>query len=373
MTARQRAVVAMMDGLGMDYFERSRVPFIRRMASEGLFSRVSGVFPSVTNANNASIATGAWPAEHGICANSVYDRERGRAEYLNDAEAVAARTVFEATAARGDRSALLTCKRKTKELLGSRADLAIAAESLSPEEEEIYGPAPSVYSREVNYWLWEAARKILGQCPRYGLVYVHTTDFPMHSWGPDDPESIEHLSRIDDIMRATSEENPDLAFFLTADHGMNAKTRAWDLAKACAARGAPIEFALSPERDYYDRHHRNLTGCSWVWLRREEDRRRVAGVIRGLEGVEAVDDAAAVAAERRVDPARLGDLVVFGDETTMFGDLDSEREELPAGYRAHGSLYEMDLPLVIYNFAGALLPADRFKRNKDLCSPLLRD
>jgi phosphonoacetate hydrolase len=368
----QRAVVAMMDGFGMDYFERSDIPFIRRMAADGLFARVEGVFPSVTNANNASIATGAWPDEHGICANSAYSRESGTVEYMNAPAALRAATVFERAALRGTRSALLTCKRKTKELLGGRADLAIAAESLSPEEAAIYGPAPDIYSRDINYWLWETAREIIRECPQYGLVYVHTTDFPMHAWGPGEAESLEHLSRLDGIMRATAEENPGLAFFLTADHGMNAKTRAWDLAKACAARGRPIEYALSPERDYYGRHHRNLTGCAWLWLRRESDRAEVSRIVSGLEGVEAVLDSAVVASERRVERERLGDLVVLGDANTMFGELEGEREDLPDGYRAHGSLYEMDLPLIIYNYAGGLPPPEAFTRNKDLCLPLLR-
>jgi phosphonoacetate hydrolase len=373
MNSPQRAVVAMMDGFGMDYFEESDIPFVKRMAREGMFARVGGVFPSVTNANNVSIATGCWPVEHGICANSIYDRASGTAEYLNDAGAIRAQTVFERAAARGIGSALLTCKRKTKELFEGRADLAVAAEELSPEEETLFGPAPSVYSREVNYWLWEAARILLRDCEDYGLIYVHTTDYPMHAWGPGDDRSKEHLARVDRIMGRISAENPDCAFFLTADHGMNAKSRAWDLSKACAARGRPIEFALSPERDYYALHHRNLTGCSWVWLRDQADRAEVSGILRGLEGVEAVADSASTAAERHLDPARLGDLVVLGDRDTMFGELDSEREELGSGYRAHGSLHEMDLPLIIFNHTAARSSSGEYKTNKDLCSRIFED
>lgn len=45
--------------------------------------------------------------------------------------------------------------------------------------------------------------------------------------------------------------------------------------------------------------------------------------------------------------------------------LDSAFETLPAEYRAHGSLHEMDIPLVIYN-AHAQLTADQFQYNRDL-------
>ena len=63
--------------------------------------------------------------------------------------------------------------------------------------------------------------------------------------------------------------------------------------------------------------------------------------------------------------SRIGDLVVLGDRGTVFGDLDSESEALPAEYRAHGSLHEAEVPLVIYN-CDARLSADDFRFNRDL-------
>ena len=47
--------------------------------------------------------------------------------------------------------------------------------------------------------------------------------------------------------------------------------------------------------------------------------------------------------------SRIGDLVVLGDRETVFGELDTEQEALPPEYRSHGSLDEMDVPLVIHN------------------------
>ena len=45
----------MFDGFGLDYFENSSAPTLRRWQKDGLYKRVKGVMPSVTNANNASI------------------------------------------------------------------------------------------------------------------------------------------------------------------------------------------------------------------------------------------------------------------------------------------------------------------------------
>ena len=44
--------------------------------------------------------------------------------------------------------------------------------------------------RESGYGLTE----ILKDHPELRVVYVHTTDYPMHTWPPEAPESKEHLA-----------------------------------------------------------------------------------------------------------------------------------------------------------------------------------
>jgi phosphonoacetate hydrolase len=83
-------------------------------------------------------------------------------------------------------------------------------------------------------------------------------------------------------------------------------------------------------------------------------------------------DSAAAAEEFHTDPSRIGDLVVFGDPDTMFGEMEQPMEELADTYRAHGSMHEMELPLIIYNFQGPLPQQDFFKNNKDLTRFLFR-
>lgn len=67
-------------------------------------------------------------------------------------------------------------------------------------------------------------------------------------------------------------------------------------------------------------------------------------------------------------PERLGDLDVMGDVTTMFGEMDAAYEKLAPDYRAHGSLHEMDVPLILYNFKMALPDKSFFNANKDLAA-----
>jgi phosphonoacetate hydrolase len=198
-----------------------------------------------------------------------------------------------------------------------------------------------------------------------GCFYIHTTDFPMHTWPPEAAQSKEHLARLDQLLGEAAAAAPDASFLLTADHGMNHKSRCWDLQKVCARRGAPIRIAISVDRDKYLKHHRGYGGVAWVYCRNTREVDRTARVLSGLEGVESVLTRSEAVERFHLMASRIGDLAVLGDRDTVFGELDAESEALPAEYRAHGSLHEVDVPLVIYN-CDAKLSADDFRFNQDL-------
>jgi phosphonoacetate hydrolase len=368
----QRIVIAMVDGLGTDYVAHSEMPALKGMMSKGFSKTVQAVMPTVTNVNNASICCGAWPEEHGITGNSFFDEAIGRPEYMESAEYLRLPTLFERAARQGARSALLTAKKKTVALLSRGTELAIAAEAPSAKVVQHHGAAPAIYSREINYWLWEVAIDLLKNRPDVNVLYVHTTDYPMHMWPPEAPESREHLAKLDALLGRAIAAAPDAAFLLTADHGLNTKRRCWDLEKACKNRGIELRFALSAERDKYVKHHRTFGGTAWVWLKSPSDAAKVVGVIRNLEGVEAVLTREEAARRFHLMPSRIGELVVLGDKETVFGELETESEELPASFRTHGSLHESDVPLVIHNASGELPRADDIRTNFDLTRHLFR-
>jgi phosphonoacetate hydrolase len=197
----------------------------------------------------------------------------------------------------------------------------------------------------------------------------------MHTWPASAPESKEHLARLDAILGRAVAAAPDAAFLITADHGLNAKSRCWDLAKACKNRGLELRFALSAERDKYVKHHRTFGGTCYVWLRSPQDAEAAVKIIKGLDGVEAVLTRAEAANKFHLKPERIGELVVLGDQETVFGETEpqSEVEQLPPTFRAHGSLHEAIVPLVIYNASGTLPPADSIQANFDMTRTLYRD
>lgn len=368
----QRVVVGMIDGFGTDYFASHPMPNLRAAARGGLHRDVRAIMPTVTNVNNVSISCGALPCEHGLTGNSWFDEVRGEADYMESAQHIRLPNLSERAAAAGVRSALLTCKRKTVNLLGPGAELALAAEAPDPAFVERHGPPGDIYSREINYWLWEVAIDLLRTRPELGVVYVHTTDYPMHRWAPDRDESLEHLARLDALIGRAIEAAPDAAFFFTADHGMNYKTRCWDLNHACRDLQVPVRFALSAEKDRYIKHHRTFGGTAYVWLNDPDDADRVARGVAGLDGVEAVLPRTEAAARFGLMPERIGELVVLGDRQTVFGELPGPQEALEPGYRSHGSLHESDVPLIVHNWRGTLPDAGRFERNADLVSFLFR-
>jgi phosphonoacetate hydrolase len=367
----QRTVVIMYDGFGLDYLEQSDAPTLRRWQREGLYKQVKGMVPAVTNANNSSICCGVSPKEHGITGNSYFDLQTGREEYMETADLLMAPTLFEHAARQGVSSALVSSKKKTVSLLSRGTTIALTPEEAPAEWVAKLGPAPPVYSREINYWTFRAAIDILKHRPEVQCLYVHTTDYPMHAWAPEAPESKEHVKTIDTLLAEACAAAPDAAFLLTADHGMNHKTRAFDLDKTLAAAGAPIRISISAERDRYVKHHLGLGGAAWIYLNQPEDMRKVTDALRGLSGVESVYTREEAVTKFELYGPRIGDLCVFGDRDTVFGEMEQANTELPSNYRSHGSMHELDIPLFVYNAAG-VPTASHFKHNRDLTSWLYR-
>ena len=73
MTAlNRRAVLLICDGHRADFLNAALTPRLWSLAGRGRrFARHTAIFPSATRASAASIATGCWPAAHGLHGNSM--------------------------------------------------------------------------------------------------------------------------------------------------------------------------------------------------------------------------------------------------------------------------------------------------------------
>ncbi|MEM7406823.1 MAG: alkaline phosphatase family protein [Pseudomonadota bacterium] len=74
----RRVVMMIIDGLRRDCARAEWMPSLAALAeSSRQFAGHRGVFPSATRVSSSSIATGCWPARHGLAGNSVAWRDGG--------------------------------------------------------------------------------------------------------------------------------------------------------------------------------------------------------------------------------------------------------------------------------------------------------
>ena len=264
---RKRTVLFIcMDGCDPAYLKLSDVPNLKRMMAGGMYREGRCVMPSVTNVNNSSIATACFPNEHGITGNYYYDRATGKGTYMEAADFLLRPTIFEKARAAGYRPAFLSSKGKLLELISKGADFAASAEEAPAELQRLAGPRPEVYSPGINYWTFRAARQLLRQ--GYNFLYVSTTDYMMHTYAPDQAPSLEHMHEVDRLIGEILDDQPDVEIYMSADHAMNAKSRAVDLGRLLAQEGIAAE-AVPIIKDRYVKHAQNLGGSSYIYLTRE--------------------------------------------------------------------------------------------------------
>jgi phosphonoacetate hydrolase len=362
----RRYLVAMLDGFGLDYYERSDMPQLKKLAVESFFREGRAVYPTLTNANNISIVCGAWPETHGVTTNCYLDEATGVQRYLEDPSFLQSPTLFEKARRHGLRSALLTSKAKTLRILGASVDFGVAAREPEPEIVKRYGAPPDIYSSEVNSWLWRVALDLLQNRRDISVIYVHTTDYAMHRWAPHEKESLDHLAALDSHIGEAARVAPDTTFLATADHGMNSKKRCLDLHKISRDAGLAVRFALSPVADRLLLHHGGHGGVSYVYVEELSQRERIMDFISTIPGVEEVLPREQAAERYHLMAERIGDIVVGADRDTVFGNLEGHSEELPAGYRNHGSHHEEAVPIIAWGPDGVFIRPEEVQYNFDL-------
>jgi phosphonoacetate hydrolase len=363
----KRVVIFMIDGFGIDYLENSNMPVLKEiLMKKGFHKQVKSMMPSVTNCNNASICCGTAAAAHGVVGNTFVNNTTGEKEFLESGDLVMSPTIFQRARKHEIKSALFSSKLKTISLLSAGTEFTVCPEAASPEWTGVAGPPPGKYTREVNYWTLKCAIHTLKSKPDIKLLYIHTTDYAMHTWAPETKESKEHLFKLDSLIGEVMKSAPDAAIFITADHGMNHKSKVWDLQKVLKNRNINIRTAISPLADKYPKHHSGYGGVCYLYLNNLEDEHKVKKVLKDIPGIEKIYTRAQASEKFQLMPERIGDLVILGDKTTVFGELENaESNPLPENYRTHGSAHESDVPLFIYNIE-PLPPPSFFKNNKDI-------
>ena len=351
-------VLIMIDGFGPEYLATCPMPNLQELASKGLVTEGKGIMPSVTNVNNVSLVTASYPTTHGITSNYWYNRGTGEELYMESGEYIEAETIFQRASKQGARSLLVTAKDKLRRLLGDGTTLSISSEQAPEWVVALAGEPPPIYSLEVNQWVIDTANRILER-EHYDLVYLATTDYAMHTYAPEHPESFKHLGLIDGAIGRVVDTLSDVDLLVTADHGMSAKSRMIDLHTELERNGIPSQV-VPIIKDMYTVHHSNLGGCIYVYVA-DQFRDDAVRILNAVDGVDRALPREAAAAEFNLMTERTGDLMVLGAPDVVFGD--PEQVAMPPSLRSHGSLYEDRVPIIAY---GNSFEGFEFRENRDL-------
>jgi phosphonoacetate hydrolase len=364
----QPSVVVCVDGCEPDYIAQAvaggHMPWMKRVLAQGTEVVADCVMPSFTNPNNLSIVTGVPPAVHGICGNYLYDSDNGVEVMMNDPKWLRAPTLLAALADAGCKVAVVTAKDKLRKLLGHQLRgicfSAEKADQATLEEHGIDGvpqlvgmPVPSVYSAELSEFVFAAGVKLM-QTRRPDIMYLSTTDYVQHKHAPGSAEANSFYRMMDRYLDEL--ERLGCAIALTADHGMNAKTRLDASPNVIYLQdvldgwlGAGRTRVILPITDPYVVHHGALGSYATVYLPADVDDSALVARLAALRGIDMVLTRAEAASRFELPADRIGDLVVVSSRSVALGGAAAKHDlsGLDAPLRSHGGISEQPVPLVM--------------------------
>jgi phosphonoacetate hydrolase len=377
-------VVVCVDGCEYDYLEKAAssgaTPFIASLLKPGHAFKADAVVPTFTNPNNLSIVTGVPPAVHGICGNYFYDRETNAEVMMNDPKYLRAPTALAAFADAGAKVAVVTAKDKLRKLLGHKmkgicfssekaAEATLAENGIEKVVELVGMPVPSVYSAELSEFVFAAGVKLM-ETRRPDLMYLSTTDYVQHKCPPGSDGANAFYAMMDKYLARLDAMGAVIA--LTADHGMNAKTRAdgspdviylQDLLDGWIGPGRAR--VILPITDPYVVHHGALGSFATIYLE-ELERELVRTRLAAMTGIEVALHKAEACERFELPPDRMGDLVVVSTRHVVLGTSRARHDlsGLDAPLRSHGGISEQAVPLLVNR--AATVAEGRHLRNFDV-------
>jgi phosphonoacetate hydrolase len=364
---KQSTVVLCIDGCEPDYIAQAvaggHMPFMKQVLASGTALVADCVVPSFTNPNNLSIVTGAPPSVHGICGNYLFDVESGTEVMMNDPKWLRAPTILAALADAGHSVAVVTAKDKLRLLLGHKMKgICFSSEKADQVTEQDNGitdvlplvgmPVPDVYSAELSEFVFAAGVRLI-ETRKPDFLYLSTTDYVQHKHAPGDPDANRFYAMLDRYLARF--DALGTVFALTADHGMNAKTRLDASPNVIFLQDLLDEWlgrersrVILPITDPYVVHHGALGSFATVYLAADAVD-YVGAKLASMPGIEVVLPREAAATRFELPADRIGDLVVVSERSVVLGTGVSRHDlsQLELPLRSHGGISEQRVPLVL--------------------------
>ena len=216
------------DGFRWDYLDRHPAPNLRRIATEGFEAKsLVPAFPSKTFPNHDTIVTGLYPEHHGIVDNTMIDPVLGRFSLSNRAAVADGRwwggePIWVTAQRQGLRSATFFWPGSEAEIGGMRPTYWMEYDTRVKGEDRV---------QRVLDWL------DLPPAERPSLItlYWSDVDSAAHEYGPDSPENVAAIARVDawmGLLLAGVEQRgllDRINMIVVSDHGMASTPAAQNL------------------------------------------------------------------------------------------------------------------------------------------------
>ncbi len=381
-TPAQPCVVVCVDGCEPDYIAQAvaggHMPWMRTTLAMGTAAIADCVVPSFTNPNNLSIVTGVPPSVHGISGNYLFDVESGSELMMNDPKWLRAPTILAALADAGCAVAAITAKDKLRRLLGhGLKGVCFSSEKADQVTQQEHGisevlswvglPVPNIYSAALSEFVFAAGLKLIER-ERPDALYLSTTDFIQHKHAPGTPEANAFYRMVDGYLGQM--DALGCAIALTADHGMNAKTRLdaspdviYLLDLLDVWLGAGQARVILPITDPYVVHHGALGSYATVYLPPGSDPGAIGSRLAALRGIETVLVRADAVQRFELPADRIGDLVIVSERSTVLGTAAARHDlsGLDRPLRSHGGVSEQRVPLIMNRRIAEFDPQRRWR------------
>ncbi|MEY3707855.1 MAG: hypothetical protein RL585_2412, partial [Pseudomonadota bacterium] len=214
-------------------------------------------------------------------------------------------------------------------------------------------PLPSVYSADLSEFVFAAGVKLM-KSVRPDLMYLSTTDYIQHKYPPGTDGANRFYAMMDRYLSELDQLGAVIG--VTADHGMNAKTKADGSPNVIylqdhldAWLGASKARVILPITDPYVVHHGALGSFATVYLPDEVARKDIIHELAGMRGMACVLSREEAALSFELPEDRIGDLVCVSSRFTVIGTSASRHDlsGLDAPLRSHGGMSEQGVPLIL--------------------------
>jgi phosphonoacetate hydrolase len=361
-------VVILIDGGDPSYvntgLSQGLLPNFKKLMTDGFVSVALGAMPSFTNPNNISVITGVPPSLHGISGNFFLNPATGQEAMMDQPEFLRADSILAKFSEQGAKVVALTAKDKLAKMLAYKLrGISFSAEKADKCTKAVNGidncpayvgkPVPSEYSADLSLFVLEAGIRLLER-EKPDLMYLSLSDYIQHKHAPGSKEATEYYNGIDKALGRLLALGATVA--LTADHGMNDKSKADGTPNIVFLEdlldkqfGSGKTQVILPITDPYVKHHGALGSYATIYFKQPISATAAMNLLDKQPGVELVLNRAASAKLFDLPADRIGDLVVVADRGTVLGKSKATLDVSGLGgmrLRSHGGLADRNVYLM---------------------------